>query len=152
MKALVPLSEVPLDIMKGLDDCHLMALSPLFSSSSTILTANHAQLEAYREALDVLRWVFTLPYLGDPSFTYRYIILHWLGSLSQDFIILLNERRPGALILLAYYCVLLKRAQCCWYIQGHPDRLLSPVHSDLNTDLLIWIEWPLQVTESLGYL
>ena len=148
MQQLIGSGQGPTDIANGPDDHHLTVLLPLFSQNSTVLAAGPAELEIYLESLNVLRWVFTLPYVNESSFTYRYVIQLWPAKVPQNFIVLLNERRPGALILLAFYCVLLERVQDCWYLEGRATQLLSHVRANLDPELLIWIQWPLQVLES----
>ena len=149
MEPLIGLGQGRTDIARGPDDHHLMILLPLFSSQSAVLAADSAELETYLESLDLLRWLFTLPYVNESSFTYRYVIQLWPAKVPQSFIALLNERRAGALILLAHYCVLLARAQSCWYLEGRAMQLMSQVRANLDLGLLVWIEWPLQVIEIL---
>ena len=149
MKPLIGLGQDPTDIAKGPDDHHLTALLPLFSSHSAVLAADLVELEVYSASLDVLRWVFTLPYVNESSFTYRYLIQLWPAKVPQNLIAWLNERRPGALILLACYCVLLDRVQNCWYVEGRAAQLMSHVRANLDPGLWTWIQWPLQVIEPL---
>ena len=145
MKALIGPGQDPTDVPYGPDDHHLTGLLPLFSSPGTVLSADSAELEVYLDSLQSLRWVFTLPYVNESSFTYRYVIQLWPAKVPQNYITMLNERRPGALILLAYYCVLLDRASGWWYLEGRAMQLMSHISTNLNTEHLIWIQWPLQV-------
>ena len=149
MKPLIGKEDGEADITQSTDDPHLAALLPLFSSDSDILGADSAELDVCTTALEILRWVFSLPYIDPSSFTYRYVIQLWPAKVPQAFIGLLNDYRPGALILLAYYCVLVKRTQGCWYLQGRADQLMGLVQAKLDAHLMAWVQWPLQVMESL---
>jgi hypothetical protein len=57
------------------------------------------------------------------------------------FIRLLNEREQRALILLTHYCVLLKREEGVWYLDGHARRLLSIIEATLHEDVKRRIKW-----------
>lgn len=57
----------------------------------------------------------------------------WPVRLEVAFISLLSEGHPGALILLAYYCVVLKDMEICWYFEGRPARLLQSIADVLDT-------------------
>jgi hypothetical protein len=57
------------------------------------------------------------------------------------FIRLLNEREQRTLILLAHHCVLLKREEGVWYLDGHARRLLSTIKATLHEDMKRRIKW-----------
>ena len=132
------------------EDPHLAALLPLFLLGSSPLTdADPAELDIYVAALDALRWVFALPYINAWSFTYRYLIQVWPIRVPQEFFRLLNKQRQGALVLLAYYCVLLKRAQSAWYLQQRAEQLMGFVQVNLDRHLADWVQWPRKELEFL---
>lgn len=56
----------------------------------------------------------------------------WCVRLEDEFYDLIFERHPGALILLAYYCVIMKRMETCWYFGGRPARLIAAISSVLD--------------------
>ncbi|KAJ5664399.1 hypothetical protein N7507_005130 [Penicillium longicatenatum] len=56
----------------------------------------------------------------------------WCVRLKDDFYRLIFERQPGALLLLAYYCVIMKRMETCWYFGGRPARLIAAISSVLD--------------------
>ena len=47
--------------------------------------------------------------------------------LSLPFLEMLREGHDGALVLLAHYCVLLKRIEGAWYAEGRSRRLIGEV-------------------------
>lgn len=97
------------------------------------------------EALKQLRRDFQSSYSSEPNeYCQKLSFLAWPIHVSDAFIKLLSEREPGALILLAYECVLMKREIPCWYIDGHADHLISVIEASLDEKWLYWIEWPLQ--------
>ena len=51
----------------------------------------------------------------------------WPIRVEDSYIDLLSQGHPGAMILLAYYCVILKQLDGLWYFKGRPARLLTSI-------------------------
>ncbi|KAJ5534766.1 hypothetical protein N7527_001020 [Penicillium freii] len=51
----------------------------------------------------------------------------WPVRVEDEFFELLSSTHPGALILLAYYCVILKHMEGCWYFGGRPAKLIASI-------------------------
>lgn len=60
------------------------------------------------------------------------------------FSLLLKRRLPQALIILAYYTVLLDLLDNRWWISGWGRRVLSDVVGNLGDEWKSWIDWPVQ--------
>ena len=60
---------------------------------------------------------------------------------SGKFARLIKRRVPQALIILAYYCVLLDILDSKWWIHGWSTRVLRDVLSSLDEQWRHWIEW-----------
>lgn len=63
---------------------------------------------------------------------------------SANFAQLVKRRVPQALIILAYYCVLLDVLDSRWWINGWARRVLQDVMGSLDEQWRHWIEWPVQ--------
>ena len=63
---------------------------------------------------------------------------------SANFAQLVKRRLPQALIILAYYCVLLDVLDSRWWIHGWASRVLRDVMGSLGEQWPHWIEWPIQ--------
>jgi hypothetical protein len=75
----------------------------------------------------------------------------WPLHVEVAFFSLISERHPGALILLAYYCIILKDMENCWYFEGRPAKLLSSIAEVLDTRWRPCIQEPIEiVTGSQG--
>lgn len=61
-----------------------------------------------------------------------------------DFLTMLGREHPGALIALAYYCVLLHRLDGKWYAEGRAKRLLRHIISKLDPKWHAGVDWPTQ--------
>lgn len=58
----------------------------------------------------------------------------WPARVEDSYIALLAERHPGALILLAYYCLLLRPLDDLWYFKGRPGKLLACIVRALDDE------------------
>jgi len=121
------------------DDDHITALNSLFTSHEP---AEQNILDVCKVALDALRRTAALPYCV--SFNIRAASLVWPGIVSPEYIQLVRERRPEALILLAHYSVLLYAGRDCWCFEKLGPHLLRAVFQCLAPEWRSWIQWPLE--------
>lgn len=62
----------------------------------------------------------------------------------SHFSLLLKRRHPQALVILAYYTVLLDLLDTRWWVHGWGRRVLRDVVACLGDEWKSWIEWPIQ--------
>jgi len=89
-------------------------------------------------ALDELRRLLLLRYPPKAAF------LVWPGAVPTDYVRLLHHQHPIALIILAHYCVLIKKIETVWYLRGLGQSLLSSIHEVLSQRWRPWLEWPMK--------
>ncbi|KAK0945455.1 hypothetical protein LTR29_003060 [Friedmanniomyces endolithicus] len=63
---------------------------------------------------------------------------------SAPFSLLIKRRVPQALVVLAYYCVLLDVLDSRWWIHGWAARVLRDILGALPEHWQTWIQWPVQ--------
>ncbi|KAL3428156.1 sterol uptake control protein 2 [Phlyctema vagabunda] len=69
----------------------------------------------------------------------------WMTLVPEEFVRLVEDRVPEALIILASYCVLLKQLQYLWWCQGIAESLLKVLTDFLGGEDGPWAEhlrWP----------
>ena len=73
-------------------------------------------------------------------------------QVSVEYVRLLSDEQPGALILLAHYCLMLKRIESQWYFEGRATKkLISIVKLRLDSRWHRYLEMPLEgVSNSAG--
>ena len=125
------------------DDVHLAKLEELLVPPNGSQLVDH-DLIVCKMALDELRRVSALPYSPCKTLEMKACIYIWPGTVSQEFVELMYERKPEALIILAHYCVLLKKMNGCWYMEGLGENLLSAISEALSLDWRPWIEWAIE--------
>lgn len=99
--------------------------------------------EICRRALLELRIVSALSYWSTGIRSIKSSIHMWSGRISQEFVELIYDRDPRALVIFAHYCVMLKRNDHVWYLKGLGTRLLENIKQALPGEWQPWIQWPL---------
>src|SRR5207248_3115641 len=72
----------------------------------------------------------------------------WVVMVGEDYLSLLSNRHPEALIIFAHFCVLLKQAESIYWFKNWPRKLISAIYHSLDEAYRLWIRWPL---EQIGY-
>ncbi|KAJ5871645.1 uncharacterized protein N7529_003998 [Penicillium soppii] len=103
----------------------------------------------YLGALDNLMEMFEESYqtlsAGKDGICLMSFVVGWIYRLPEEFVGLLEEKDPISLIILAYWCVLLKFMKSSWLMIGWDRHVLGGIQASLSEDLHRWIEWPVRV-------
>jgi hypothetical protein len=124
------------------DDEHLAKLEGMFPSPS--FSQDSRKVEICKEALKELRRVVALTHSPNRILSGEASLRVWPGNISQDFLELIYERDPRALVILAHYCVLLKKNDHVWYLRGLGRGLLENIRQALGEEWRPWIQWPIE--------
>jgi hypothetical protein len=71
-------------------------------------------------------------------------IFGWLYTLPDLVLADAQQRRPTALVVFAYFAVLLKRLDAAWFIRGWPEHIINGIHSNLDEYHRGYVQWPAQ--------
>ncbi|GAW12374.1 hypothetical protein ANO14919_017400 [Xylariales sp. No.14919] len=97
------------------------------------------------DGLLTLRRCFNLFFTSDSSEEERMrSALMWLVKIPDPFIELLKSHDSEALCVLAFFCVLLKRLEHLWWIEGWAFHLIERIYTTLDHRYRLWIRWPLE--------
>jgi hypothetical protein len=113
-------------------EMHLDSLSSAISSSSSPTTNTACQA-----AIQTLHAAFS-------SRGRSNLALTWPTSLSREYMALLDTKSSEALLVLAYYCVLLRSLHHRWWIRGWPQYMLENIRGMVGEEWMRWLEWPTQ--------
>lgn len=99
--------------------------------------------EVCKEALNKLQECFDVEnaFPGDLLSTTN-VIFAWFVTASSQYTELMDQRRPEALILLAYYAVLLHRRRKSWVVGDAGQHLLKSITTHLGRRWETWLTWP----------
>lgn len=120
----------------------LLSVMPLQGSLNAWSAAD---CNIYVDAAVTLARVFDLLILVADKLSAWDAVRMWPMLVSHDFMQFLDDGHPGALILLAHYCIFLKRFESYWYLEGRAAKIMSVIVRHLDPEWLSCIEWPLDI-------
>ncbi|KAF2836935.1 hypothetical protein M501DRAFT_938740 [Patellaria atrata CBS 101060] len=114
-------------------------LQRLYEATKTIKDPEVA--EAYTSAIRNLHGAF-IRFPQYPSHSALSILKIWPVRLSPEFMELLGNKHPEALVILAYFSVLLGRCRWYWFMEGWSERVVDTVEALLDDEWKDWLQWP----------
>lgn len=72
------------------------------------------------------------------------LLIGWLYRLPGEFVSLLEQKEPRALVVLAYWAMMFRYMDDAWFTKGWAEHVLSGVSTFLTPEYHPWIEWPLK--------
>lgn len=121
---------------------------PLYKLRNYISTCYEPDMDIYLQCCNDLLLIYEATY-GKDDGSYdissdNQFIFAWLYRLDDRFVSCLRRKRPLALLLLAYYCVLLKTMEKLWFMAGWSDHIVGRVRHIIGTEFGIWLKWPIE--------
>ncbi|GIK00937.1 hypothetical protein Aspvir_004967 [Aspergillus viridinutans] len=71
-------------------------------------------------------------------------IFGWLYTLPDLFLSDAQQRRPVALVVFAFFTVLLKRLDPAWFIRGWPEHVINSIYNNLDEHHREYVQWPVE--------
>lgn len=69
----------------------------------------------------------------------------WVYHLNDDFVLHLQEKEPFALLIFAYFAVLMRTLESIWFISGWPQHIIVGIHGLIQEEYSYLMHWPLNV-------
>ena len=110
---------------------------------------NPGLLPIYLAAIEELRKSYSFIYKARSTKFESGDIFIWLFRVSQEYLMLLREWTQEALAIFAYFCVILKRLETNWWIEGWSTHLMRRLYPMLDEEHRLWIRWPV---EEIGWV
>jgi hypothetical protein len=99
--------------------------------------------------LKSLRRVFNI-LAYNPNISKLSAVMSWFSMISDEYLKMLKEKIPEALLIVAFYCVALKRAEHMWWMRGKGENLLRTVMGELGQEWEQWTRWPVEQVLGAG--
>lgn len=96
------------------------------------------------ETLAILKRTFNMLTTETPRISDLSIVMAWFSHLSEDFFKLVEDKTPEALLLIAYYCVTLKRLPSLWWNDGRAENFLETILEELGDEWEEYTRWPIE--------
>ncbi|KAF0325071.1 C6 finger domain-containing protein [Colletotrichum asianum] len=91
------------------------------------------------ETTKILQYLFDTVHTSESR---RFVaVQEWPVRISRDYINLLQQRRPEALVIMGYYAVLLHRARDYWAVGDSGRFLIKTISNHLGSYWSEWLEW-----------
>ena len=107
-------------------------------------------LNVYQHAIQELRGQFQVHGLSPPMSLDISDLFLWIFELIDDFFILLKVPTQEAVVIFAYFCVLLKKLEFHCWLEGWADHLMTRVQELVDEDHQAWISWPMTEIQQLS--
>lgn len=106
---------------------------------------NHDQnVAVYALTISSLRSVFEM--LADKGTADPHAVVEWVHTIPEDFIFLIREREKMALLIVAYYCIVLDSVPQVWWIRGRARPLLEVIGREIKDPAYRGLlEWPRRI-------
>ena len=104
--------------------------------------------EKYLAALDLLDYAFTKAFSTTATPASPINALIWLYTMKPPFVAALQQKLPLALVVFAYFDVLLAQVGDTWYLKGWSRHIMAGVCKHLHADYRQWLDWPLQSVDN----
>lgn len=98
------------------------------------------------EALDRLVESYQMVMWARPVQNSGFVML-WPNKIALNFISLIQERHPIALVILAYFCAMMHYHEDRWVWDTWGARTTILVKNNLDPDWQKWVEWPVEVIQ-----
>ncbi|OJD34024.1 c6 finger domain [Diplodia corticola] len=69
-------------------------------------------------------------------------VFSWVYCLEENFILCLQQHQPLALVILAYFVVMLHVSRHQWFIEHWPEHIMAGIVHHIPDDHKHWIRWP----------
>lgn len=121
---------------------HLAALLQLWNQPGGLPEVRDACLAA----VEALRGSFACMAvsLKDPTTSNLPTAMVWPCSVSSIYLTALEQRHPKAMIILAYYTLILQNLEDYWWFSKEPAWILMFAYRLLDESMRPWLEWPLR--------
>ncbi|KAJ5629247.1 hypothetical protein N7528_002904 [Penicillium herquei] len=102
-------------------------------------------LRAYTESIEYIEGMYAAMQSNEPIWVLRKIFTGFPPMMPRRFGELVAEKRPRALVILAYLFALGKRTDDIWWLHGIPEREVRGINSILPIDWQWAMIWPLNL-------
>lgn len=132
---------VPKAPTDNVNDRKLCRLSQhLLTDPLVLRTSSEDELETYRACIYQLRLTAAASCTANALLDYKAVMLAWAARMPDHFARLFHEHRPPALIIMSHFCMLLKRSEALWFMEGHPSAMLNGLRLELRLEWHRYLE------------
>ncbi|KAJ5385386.1 hypothetical protein N7517_003297 [Penicillium concentricum] len=103
-----------------------------------------SELQCYHDSIDDMAMSFaTVNEIGSHNCETADIFI-WLLRVSDQYFGYFQQRTPEAMVIFAYFCVVMKEMEWAWWMQGFSVHTISGIYYHLDEEHRCWLQWPMQ--------
>ncbi|KAL6240833.1 hypothetical protein RBB50_012248 [Rhinocladiella similis] len=110
-----------------------------------------ADSEAYHNALAMIGGIFNAIRAGEPKHYLCMRVMAFGPIVPKAYVTLLAQKRPRAMVILAYFMVLVKYLDSYWWFRGRAEKEILGIRSALPDRWQWALRWPLAVLANPEY-
>ncbi|KAJ5946352.1 hypothetical protein N7454_003191 [Penicillium verhagenii] len=126
---------------------HLQAVQRFIEEGEMDLHERDICVSAIKNLSEMLNELYDKLSAGMPGVFLMDLVIGWLYRRPEEFVHFIEQKRPKALVVLAYWAALLKFMETTWFMEGWSEHVLMGISSSLPFDYQLWLEWPLQKSQ-----
>lgn len=107
-----------------------------------------ADREMYIQAVGLLSQSYAFVMADVSRMADTTVVMPWLFEVPDQFMDCLQRKSPPALIVFAYFCVLVKKLDWMWWLEGLSERFMGQMFNALDPEYREWLRWP---SEAIGW-
>lgn len=107
------------------------------------------ELDVYFGAIEDLSKSFATVEEEGPQNCQTADVFVWLLQISDEYLQLLRQRKPEALVIFSYFCVITHLLESMWWMKGLSIHLIRGIYYFLDEEYRCWLQWPM---EQLGWV
>jgi hypothetical protein len=135
---------------EALDENHEKMIENLTELNANVVYDLHDgnNREICAQAITVLRFWFSVMAAKLPN-TWL-LLLWWPAGVSPEFLQLLKDRNPVALVIFCHWCVGVHHIPKTWYLEGWVERMLRSMLEILGPEWHFAVQWPIDEVFNKG--
>ncbi|OQE47013.1 hypothetical protein PENCOP_c001G04192 [Penicillium coprophilum] len=103
-----------------------------------------SELQCYHDSIEDMAMSFaTIDEIGSHNCETADIFI-WLLAVSDQYFGYFQRRTPEAMVIFAYFCVVMKEMEWAWWMQGFSVHVISGIYYHLDEEHRCWLQWPMQ--------
>jgi hypothetical protein len=114
-----------------------------FRETLTLSAIPEDQKKILLESLAELRRIFCLMSFHE-NISKLSCMMSWFMMISDEYLVMLENKMPEALVLVAFYSVAIKRLPYMWWLDGKSENLLRTVLDELGEGWKSETRWPIE--------
>ncbi|KAJ5374989.1 Protein of unknown function DUF3468, partial [Penicillium concentricum] len=124
---------------------HIKKIQHFIETQTGGSSMGQIDVDALENLLEMFEKAYQCRSAGKDGVVLMPFVVGWIYRRPEEFIGLLEEKEPLSLIILTYWCILLKFMRSSWLMIAWDRHVITGIRESLGLEFHQWIEWPVSV-------